>query len=70
LDHPKSANLTIPSTSSKIFSGLMSLWIIGGSKECKYWTAEMHSLRYYAAIFSLNLPSFLSNEYIYPLAQY
>lgn len=32
-DQPKSANLTELLESSRMFSGLISLWIIGGSKE-------------------------------------
>ena len=56
-DQPKSATLTAPSPSSKIFSGLISLWIIGGSKLWRYLHAWITSRRYYADTRSLNLPS-------------
>lgn len=63
-DQPKSASFTAPSPSIRMFSGLISLWIIGGSKLCKYWHAEITSLKYCALTLSLNLPSFFNRVYI------
>ena len=47
---PKSANRTLRPLSSRMFSGLRSLWIMGGSQACRYASQRANCI----AMFSLS----------------